>query len=92
MSEGNLTKEQITGFLVDLEEISRKHGITIGGCGCCASPYLEPMDDETDGYCYSAFTDWSLINWTTKTKAEDMELRNQRSGLEGPVTVRSDRR
>ncbi|MBK7822957.1 MAG: hypothetical protein IPJ61_18405 [Tessaracoccus sp.] len=31
-------------FLADLTELSRKHGIIIGGCGCCSSPYLLRVD------------------------------------------------
>lgn len=27
-------------FLTDLTELTRKHKITIGGCGCCGSPHL----------------------------------------------------
>ena len=34
-------------FLAELTELSRRHGIVIGGCGCCGSPFLE--DDETRG-------------------------------------------
>ena len=29
--------------MADLTELSRKHGITIGGCGCCGSPWLAPI-------------------------------------------------
>jgi hypothetical protein len=27
-------------FLRDLHELTQMHGIAIGGCGCCGSPYL----------------------------------------------------
>jgi hypothetical protein len=40
-------------FLIGLEELSRKTGITIGGCGCCGSPYLQEIegaDDARSGY------------------------------------------
>jgi len=33
-------------FLKELTKLSLKYGITIGGCGCCGSPYLK---DHTDG-------------------------------------------
>lgn len=34
-------------FLDELLVLSKKHGIVIGGCGCCGSPYLhdaQPRD------------------------------------------------
>jgi hypothetical protein len=43
-------------FLEELSELTRKYGITIGGCGCCGSPWLMEMEDgETDSeYRYRA--------------------------------------
>lgn len=32
--------KQVQAFLDELTEVSRRHGITIGGCGCCGSPTL----------------------------------------------------
>jgi len=40
-------------FLLGLEQLTRKTGIVIGGCGCCSSPFLEELDEEPeeeDGY------------------------------------------
>lgn len=34
---------KIPSFLADLTELSKKHGITIAGCGCCGSPFLSGM-------------------------------------------------
>lgn len=32
---------RIAAFLADLDALTEKHGIAIGGCGCCKSPFLE---------------------------------------------------
>ena len=36
--------KKIKAFLKELTELSKWHGIVIGGCGCCGSPFL--MDIE----------------------------------------------
>jgi hypothetical protein len=42
--------EPLKAFLAELSELSRKHKIEIGGCGCCGSPFLFPLTDkELDG-------------------------------------------
>ena len=38
----------LEAFLRDLTEVSRKHGIIIGGCGCHGSPFLGYMNDEQE--------------------------------------------
>lgn len=36
-----MINERIKNFLKDLAELTKQHGIEIGGCGCCGSPYLD---------------------------------------------------
>ncbi len=36
--------EKIKAFLKDLTELSIKHNLVIGGCGCCGSPFINTMD------------------------------------------------
>lgn len=57
-----LTKEQIDAFVADLETLSRKHRIAIGGCGCCGSPSLEeiPEKDLPRGYMIDGT---EYLNW-----------------------------
>jgi len=31
---------RVTSFLKDLTELSLKHKLAIGGCGCCGSPFI----------------------------------------------------
>lgn len=46
--------ENVRQFLVDLTALTKKYGLAIGGCGCCGSPWLEPIDvsNEKSGYIY----------------------------------------
>jgi hypothetical protein len=37
-------------FAAALTKLSMKHGIIVGGCGCCGSPFLtEATDEERSG-------------------------------------------
>lgn len=38
-----MTNEE-KAFLADLTQLTKKHKLVIGGCGCCSSPYLEARD------------------------------------------------
>ncbi len=35
-------------FIIGLEELTRKTGIVISGCGCCGSPFLSEQDITTN--------------------------------------------
>lgn len=48
------SKEQVVAFLTELAELSRRHGIEIGGCGCCGSPFLREIDEAERGGGYEA--------------------------------------
>jgi len=39
-----MTQDQKDAFLAELTELSRKHRIAIGGCGCCGSPWLFDLE------------------------------------------------
>lgn len=49
-------KERESEFLIGLAELTRKTGITIGGCGCCNSPWIDEakesdaLSDPRSGY------------------------------------------
>jgi hypothetical protein len=34
----------LEAFKKELVELCLKHGFEIGGCGCCGSPWIEPVD------------------------------------------------
>jgi hypothetical protein len=41
-----LSKEAKEAFLEELNQLTRKHGIHIWGCGCCHSPLLERLSQD----------------------------------------------
>ena len=55
-----LTKDQERAFIIELTALTRKHGISIEGCGCCNSPRLEAADtsDERSGYSNYDHLQW----------------------------------
>ena len=40
--------EHISEFIAALEALTRQHGVAIGGCGCCGSPWLQGCADLGD--------------------------------------------
>ena len=41
-------EERIENFLKELTELTQKHELAIGGCGCCGSPYIMDMRTNKD--------------------------------------------
>ena len=39
-----MTGKQIDLFATDLKELLVRHRVTIGGCGCCGSPWIAPVE------------------------------------------------
>lgn len=62
--------ENMKAFLVELSELSRKHGITIGGCGCCDSPYVGGEKNLKGRYTVDSR--WGCLKWTPGSVDPDM--------------------
>lgn len=60
-----MTKEQMDAFVAELSALSEKHGITIGGCGCCNSPFLSDIEaaEKGGGYRISDEHRVSQLEW-----------------------------
>ena len=59
-----LTEEQVKLFLEELTELTRKHSIEIGGCGCCGSPFLSEIEDaDKNGHYVSGSDSDDYITW-----------------------------
>lgn len=64
MSEPETHGLDVDGFLAELARLSETYSIYIGGCGCCASPYLEAVDgtEVGDGLVWNPNTGEYRIN------------------------------
>ena len=50
-------------FILELRELTMKHGIVVNACGCCGSPWLEKVTvDVQAGYAYGETTP---LTWLT---------------------------
>ena len=66
-----ITQEQTAAFLVELAALTIKHGIKIGGCGCCGSPFLDPTDAKDGAYEHSNDpSNGPNLCWSDKTNPE----------------------
>jgi hypothetical protein len=68
-----------TGFISELNKLSRQYGIKIGGCGCCGSPHLSmiPKEETVEGFRYITEDSWgsptdefTSLRWTNEPQLE----------------------
>lgn len=56
-----LEKDSVREFLRELSKLSRRHKISIGGCGCCGSPSLSAMRKGVGRY--EVTQDFDGLHW-----------------------------
>ena len=58
-------KDEYDAFFEELTALTLKHGIAIGGCGCCGSPFTVSIGepDEKPGYDFSMMSEFEWDNY-----------------------------
>lgn len=77
-----IDRDALTDFLRDLRELALKHGVKVGGCGCCGSPVLlELEDEEWDGFTYVCDQTGEHLRWkSVDSIAEEIDRRIENCG------------
>jgi len=57
-------------FLLELRELTLKHGLAIGGCGCCGSPFLMEVESPDPLGGYMTDGDGDEIEWIQPSSKE----------------------
>lgn len=59
-----MDKLSVDHFLQELTELSERYDIKIGGCGCCGSPFLMPLD-RSKGTHYKVDDEEDYLEWSS---------------------------
>ena len=70
MSEQETMTKAEREFLDELTQLSRYYGVTIGGCGCCGSPFFGETDQAHSG-AYIVGTGSSDLEFMTEYDIRD---------------------
>ena len=46
--EPGTDEKRVADFLGELSALARRYSVTIGGCGCCGSPFLVDMQTQNE--------------------------------------------
>lgn len=57
--------EKFPPFLEALSQLTREHGVKLGSCGCCGSPWLDLVQDADKATKYLHNFDFSKLEWET---------------------------
>ena len=66
--------DQEREFLIGLRELTIRTGMTIGGCGCCGSPFVDNMEDKERAVLDSSgYVLCPEVKWVSPNDAYDFE-------------------
>jgi hypothetical protein len=71
-------EEREKRFLLELTTLTRKYGVSIGGCGCCGSPWLDSTIIPTDPRAGYSMTS-GCVKWVDPS--DEYDWRNYASGI-----------
>jgi hypothetical protein len=43
-------RKRLEAFIEGLTELTKKYGLSIGGCGCCGSPWIRDLQNDDMPY------------------------------------------
>lgn len=67
---GEIESERLAAFIKGLTSLTQDHGLVIGGCGCCGSPYIFELSKKEKEYEYAVF-------YVTGDEGQDLEWKSR---------------
>jgi len=89
--EMNARMLRIVKFLRGLDKLSKECGIKIGGCGCCASPYLRDITEEEAANTYVVDNEESRDTFGDLQFQSEEDFRHRISAMDNmEIALRAD--
>ena len=70
----NLNSEKVVAFVRELAELTRKHKVSISGCGCCGSPRLTESVEDYNAEAGYSVEENQCLNWVSPDHAYNWKL------------------
>lgn len=81
--------ENDSNFLKELEALTRKYKVAIGGCGCCGSPWLNDLPEKKLTPSYGYYYDDKLL-WDNPVSEENLEKQRFREEAESKRKIQPE--
>lgn len=66
----------LESFIAELTELSKKHDLVIGGCGCCDSPWIESNNENVGKMGNDEYANELKWNYETQTYSFTRQFSN----------------